>query len=219
MGPLRAFLQGSDRGALINFGLHDVGIVFVVAVPALDHGHQPGGHQAAHLPALMDGAGDPLCLPVRPGVVKAHQGTVLGDPLALLLQHPAHQAVNHVVAAHDGGVLGQPLQEAVDGAGKALVVGLVGDAPLDVVVLELHPSLLHGGGGALELLDALVVVVDKDPRDMPVAPLDEQADEPVGALRVVDDDPGAAEIFVVVVVEDDRDMPPVDLLIAVQIGV
>ena len=50
-------------------------------------------------------------------------------------------------------------------------------------------------------------------------PLDEQADEPVGALRVVDDDPGAAEIFVVVVVEDDRDMPPVDLLIAVQIGV
>ena len=69
MGPLRAFLQGSDRGALINFGLHNVGVVFVVAVPALDHGHQPGGHQAAHLPALVDGAGDPLCLPVRPGIV------------------------------------------------------------------------------------------------------------------------------------------------------
>ena len=68
-------------------------------------------------------------------------------------------------------------------------------------------QLLHGGGGTLKLLDALVVVVDKDACDVPVAPLNEQADEPVGALRVVDNDPGAAEIFVVVVVEDDRDMP------------
>ena len=49
--------------------------------------------------------------------------------------------------------------------------------------------LLHGGGGTLKLLNALVVVVDKDACDVPVAPLNEQADEPVGALRVVDNDP------------------------------
>ena len=216
----RFFLFNFPNGSSnVNLGLQHTGVVFVLAVLALAHGHKPGGHQSADFPSLMDRAGDPLLLPVLSRVVETDQGAVLRHTLPLHLQHLAHQAVNHVVAADNGGVFGEPLQKAVDGTGKPLIMGLVGHAPLDIVVLELHPPLLHGGGSALELLNTLVVVIDEDTRDVPVAPLNEQADEPVGALHVVDDDPGTVEIFVVVVIEDDGDPPPVDLFVAVQIGI
>ena len=98
-------------------------------------------------------------------------------------------------------------------------MGLVGHAPLDIVVLELHPALQHGGGRPLELLDALVVVIHEDPRDLAVPRLDQQSDQLIGALLIVDDDPGVAEIFIVVVVKNDGDVPAVNLAVAVQIGV
>ena len=182
----------------MDFGLHHIGVVLILTVFPLDHHHKPGGHQGADLPPLVDGASDALLLPIGTGVVEIGQRTVFRDLFPLGLQNAAHQAVNHVIAADDCGALRQTLEKAVNRAGKALVVGLMGDAPFDVVVLKLHAALQHGGHRPLKLFDALIVVVDENTRDPAVPGLNQQTDQLIGAGGIIDNNLGIPEIFIVI---------------------
>ena len=107
----------------------------------------------------------------------------------------------------------------VDGTGKPGVVGFVGYAPFDIVVLVLHPVFLQGGRHPLEFLNALIIVGDKYPGDVPMALPNEQADQLLGAAQVVDHHPGAFQVFVIVVIKNNGDALLIDPPVAVQVGI
>lgn len=99
-----------------------------------------------------------------------------------------------------------------------MLPGLVRDAPLDIVVLHLQAPLLHGLRHALEFLHAGVVVVEEDPGNVFVSGIYEPGQQLPGAVPVVDDDPGAPQILVKIVIEDHGNLSAVKLLVAVQVG-
>ena len=95
----------------------------------------------------------------------------------------------------------------------------VRDAPFDIVVLHLHPIFSHGFRHSLEFLYTLVVIVDKDSGNTLMTRLNQLANQLIRAFLIVDDDPGEAEVFIIIVIKDHRNPAAVQFLVAVQIGV
>lgn len=100
-------LSVSDGIAIVEDGLQNGGVVFVVAVSVFNHLHEPEGHLTAHFEALLHRAGDALLTVGIRGVVKADQGVVRRDLLPHSVQGVADVAVDDVIAADNGGALGQ----------------------------------------------------------------------------------------------------------------
>ena len=103
--------------------------------------------------------------------------------------------------------------------GEPVVMGLVGNAPFNIIILEFHPMPLQSRRHPLEFLNALVIIVNKYPGYMPVSRLDQKSQKTIGALFVVDRHSWVIQLLIVIIVKNDGNILLVNLHITVQVGI
>ena len=94
---------------------------------------------------------------------------------------------------------------------------LVGNAPFDVIVLQLQPAVPHRFRHALKLFDTLVVVVHEYPGNIAMSGIDQAPYQLMRTFNIIDGHTRTAQIPIKIVVEYHRNFAPIKFLVAVKI--
>ena len=102
---------------------------------------------------------------------------------------------------------------------KPVIMGFVGNTPFYIVILKFHPMPFQGCCHPLKFLDALIIIVNKNSRNMSVPRLNQEPKQTVSALFIVNGHFGIVQFFIIIIVKDNRYTLLINLRIAIQIGV